>query len=178
MLSRAVRNFGTRQELAGRERRHGAGRAGVWIVANHQPPIGAPTIALSVGVGTQPAQPNLGIVATLALAFPQKALIQTETALNRAAQRNIPLSQALWSVSDGDHDSRGNNLGYYASDTYKNPATPAQTAWYQKYILPHALGGSNERYKTLGFVPTGNASEGNNHFASRRLANGTYAQGK
>lgn len=100
---------------------------------------------------------------------PKKATIQLETAFNRAQARGIPLDQALLSVADNA------KKGYYASDTYSKPASPDEVASFQQNILNPVLSGSDEGTRTFGFTPTGNASEGNNKFASSRAAQGLYA---
>lgn len=97
---------------------------------------------------------------------PVAAQIQAESAADRALTRNIPFSQSLLSVAE---DPR---RGYYASDTYKRPANPQEMASFQKDILPKVLAGSEEGFNTLGFRPTGNASQLG--FAQRRADQGMY----
>jgi hypothetical protein len=101
---------------------------------------------------------------------PQLAQIQTESAMNRAQGRGIPLAQALLSVRDNP------KAGYYASDTYSRPANPQQLEQFKNDILPKVLGGSDVGTKLLGFTPTGNASQMD--FAGRRAAQGMYDASK
>jgi hypothetical protein len=101
---------------------------------------------------------------------PVRERIQLESAFNRAMARNHSLGQALLSVGD---DPR---RGYYARDTYRREATPQQMDYFQKNVLQPVLAGSDEGTKFLGSPVTGNASQMG--FAGRRLANGTYANGK
>jgi hypothetical protein len=101
---------------------------------------------------------------------PQRELIQTESAFNRADARQIPLSQALMSVGD---DRR---KGYYASDTYSRPANDQQRADFKNNILSQVLQGSDAGTQMLGSPVTGNASQMD--FAGRRAAQGMYDNSK
>lgn len=97
---------------------------------------------------------------------PKLAMIQGETVRDRATARNIPLEQALLAMP--------NKGGYYASNTYSRPVNDQQLADFKTSILPKLMGGSQVGVDTLGFRPTGNASEGYNNFASSRAARGIY----
>ena len=95
--------------------------------------------------------------------------VQLETAFNRAQARGHSLREALLSVGES-------RKGYYATDTYRRPATSQETEWFTKNILGPVLAGSDKSTERLGFMATGNASQLG--FAERRYRQGYYAARK
>lgn len=100
---------------------------------------------------------------------PDQEKVQTESAFNRAQARNIPLAQALLSVSEDP------KRGYYARDTYR-PIDQKSIQYFKDKILPAVMGGSDLGTKFLGSPVTGNGSQMD--FAGRRAAQGMYDNSK
>ena len=105
-----------------------------------------------------------------------KQILQAETIFNRAMARGQTLEQVM-----REHRFKGDD-GYYPPETFvngeKSLARNGGEARFRELVLKPVINGSDVGTQTLGFAPTGNASEGTNRFASSRAARGVYSQYK
>ena len=105
-----------------------------------------------------------------------KQILQAETIFNRAMARGQTLEQVMQ-----EHRFKG-DAGYYPPETFTNGekslARNGGEARFKELVLKPVINGSDVGTQTLGFAPTGNASEGTNRFASSRAARGVYSQYK